>query len=91
LPIHAWSEREVYAAIADAEQKPHWAYGAGMSRLSCCFCIMASRQDLKTAARLKPDLFERYCELERKIGQTMMMPEAGRRRFLDEIVGETRA
>jgi 3'-phosphoadenosine 5'-phosphosulfate sulfotransferase (PAPS reductase)/FAD synthetase len=88
LPIHAWTERQVYAAIAEAGQQPHWAYGAGMSRLSCCFCIMASKADLQTAARLKPELFRRYCELERRIGQTMMMPlESGRRRFLDEIVG----
>ena len=39
LPIHDMLEEEVFASIRDAGQEPHWAYGAGMTRLSCCFCI----------------------------------------------------
>jgi DNA sulfur modification protein DndC len=89
LPIHDWSTEKVFAAIKAAGQTPHWAYQAGMSRLSCCFCIMASKADLATAAALKPALFQRYVATERRLGQTMMMPQGGERRFLDEIVAET--
>lgn len=74
LPIHDWTVEQVFACIAQAGQKPHWAYKAGMTRLSCCFCIMASKADLTTAARLNPDLYRRYVELERSTGQTMLMP-----------------
>lgn len=86
LPIHAWSEAEVFRTIAEAGQSPHPAYAAGMTRLSCCFCIMASQGDLRTAARLRPELFQRYVATERRLGRTMMMPVGGQRRFLDEIV-----
>jgi DNA sulfur modification protein DndC len=87
LPIHHLTEAEVFDAIAAAGQKPHWAYAAGMSRLSCCFCIMANRSDLTTAARLQPELYRRYVETERRLDQTMMMPAGGVRRFLPEITG----
>lgn len=66
----------------------HWAYAAGMRRLSCSFCIMASREDLTTAAGLRPDLLTEYVALERKIGHTFLMPKKGEPpRFLDEVLG----
>lgn len=70
LPIHGMAEREVYAAIRDAGERWHWAYDEGMSRLSCSFCIMANRSDLRTAARLRPGLFAEYVQLEERIGHT---------------------
>ncbi|ARR55356.1 phosphoadenosine phosphosulfate reductase [Rhizorhabdus wittichii DC-6] len=73
LPIHAWTADDVFAAIAAAGQKPHWAYQAGMTRLSCCFCIMSSDADLRTAARLNPALFERYASKEEELGFTLSM------------------
>ena len=54
LPIHGLTRREVFETIAAAGQESHWAYGAGMSRLSCSFCIMSSLADLRCAARLSP-------------------------------------
>jgi len=42
-----------------------------MTRLSCSFCILASRQDLRRAAVLRPDLYKRYASLERKLGHTL--------------------
>lgn len=86
LPIHAMTETQVFATIAAAGQKPHWAYAAGMTRLSCCFCIMASKADLRTAAQLRPALAQRYAETERRLDKTMLMPEKGKRVFLDEIL-----
>lgn len=86
LPIHDLTTEEVFAGIAAAGQEPHWAYKAGMTRLSCCFCIMASRADLRTAAKLNPALYSRYVQKEREIDQTLLMPVGGKRMFLNEIV-----
>lgn len=87
LPIHDWTEEAVFSYIADNAQKPHWAYGAGMSRLSCSFCIMSSDADLKIAAKLRPDLLERYSELEERLGHTFIMPSKSKgKRTLKEIV-----
>lgn len=91
LPIHEKREDWVFATIANAGQKPHWAYAAGMSRLSCCFCIMSNKADLTTAARLNPKLYKRYVELERSTGQVMMMPKKVdgvlKRETLEDITG----
>jgi hypothetical protein len=66
----------------------HWAYVAGMRRLSCSFCIMASREDLARAAGLRPDLFAEYVALERKIRHTFLMPKKSEPpRYLDEVLG----
>ena len=83
LPIHHLTMQEVFAEIQAAGQQPHWAYQAGMTRLSCVFCIMASTQDLRTAAQLKPDLYRRYAELEQRLGFTLSMS----RKTLPEITG----
>ena len=88
LPIHDWSEERVFARIAEAGQKPHWVYAKGMSRCSCSFCIMSSRQDLTTAATLNPALYRTYVELERETGQVMIMPtKKSGRLTLEQITG----
>ncbi len=71
LPIFNLSEREVFRVIRNAGQPPHPAYAMGMSRLSCVFCIMASRGAARAAARLQPALYRRYADLERRIGHTL--------------------
>lgn len=88
LPIHGWLVDEVFREIKAAGQEPHWAYAAGMTRLSCCFCIMASKADLTTAAGLNPQLYARYVGLERSTGQVMMMPSKKHGRLtLEDITG----
>jgi DNA sulfur modification protein DndC len=88
LPIHAWEVQEVFSMIDFVGQQPHWAYAQGMSRLSCCFCIMASKADLTTAARLNPALYRRYVELERSTGQVMLMPSKSQGRMtLEQVTG----
>lgn len=77
-PILEWSIFEVWKAIADAGQKRHWAYDAGMSRLSCCFCIMASKSDQQTAAKLRPELLKEIVALEKETGHTFISPKKGR-------------
>lgn len=86
LPIHDWLIDAVWTEIRCAGQEPHPAYKAGMSRLSCCFCIMASQRDLKTAARLRPDLAQRYIETEERINHTMSMSQTP----LSQIIGDVR-
>ena len=71
LPIFDLSTEDVFRIIGEAGQSPHWAYAAGMSRLSCAFCIMASRADLHTAAQLQPALYARYVALEKRIRHTL--------------------
>ena len=71
LPIHHLSEAQVFETIAAAGQRPHWVYRAGMSRCSCSFCIMASREDLRTAARLRPQLLAEIASPEEEIGHTL--------------------
>jgi len=88
LPIHDQTVDQVFGAIAAAGQVPHWVYGAGMSRFSCCFCIMSNKADLTTAARLNPALFRTYVELERSTGQVMLMPSKTRgRQTLEQVTG----
>ena len=71
LPIFNLSTGDVFRVIREAGQSPHWAYAAGMSRLSCSFCILASRADLCRAAELRPRLYRQYVDLERRIGHTL--------------------
>ena len=71
LPVHGLARAQVFRIIRDAGQSPHWAYAAGMSRLSCSFCILASRADLCRAAELRPRLYRQYVDLERRIGHTL--------------------
>ena len=71
LPIHDLETEEVFGVIRAAGQAPHWAYAAGMSRVSCSFCILASRADLRRAAELRPDLYRKCVDLERRIGHTL--------------------
>lgn len=87
LPIHGLHTLQVFTSIAVAGQDPHWAYQSGMTRLSCSFCIMASRADLKRAAELRPAMYARYCEVERAMDHTFTQPVAGVRRFLPDVTG----
>lgn len=83
LPILDWSLAEVWAAIRAAGQEPHPVYKAGMSRLSCSFCIMASRADLTTAAKLRPCLYRRIVQMEKRLGHTL----SPSRRGLEDVTG----
>lgn len=70
LPIFDLSTPEVFQVIADAGQKPFWAYEKN-ERLSCVFCIMGSLNDLRHGAEKNPALYTKYVALEKKIGHTM--------------------
>ena len=71
LPIFQLTTSQVFEIIKNDGQKPHQAYELGNERLSCVFCIMASKNDLVNGARHNPQLLERYIKLERITGYTM--------------------
>lgn len=86
-PIFKLTTVEVFELIKKAGQAPHWAYFRGMKRLSCMFCIMASKEDLKTAAQIMPEVYKQYCDKEKELNFTFAMPVNGKRKFLPEITG----
>tara|TARA_R110000824_G_scaffold6321_7_gene29291 strand:+ start:716 stop:1519 length:804 start_codon:yes stop_codon:yes gene_type:complete len=67
LPIFDWTEDEVWASIKATGVPYHAAYDAGMPRLSCAFCVLASRSALVLSAQLNPALAQQYVELEERI------------------------
>lgn len=73
LPIFSKSTDQVFKIIHNEGQKAFWTYYEGMSRKSCCFCIMAKKSDLQIAAKLKPELYQKYVDLEIQIGHTLQM------------------
>jgi len=70
LPVHAWHVAEVWARIAEAGTRPHPAYAAGMPRLSCRFCVLASESALIRAAQLDPEGAARRAVMEERMGHT---------------------
>lgn len=70
LPVHEWTLTEVWKRVRDSGVEHHPIYDAGMPRLSCCFCVLASKSALVRAAQLNPDLAWEYAELEDRIGHT---------------------
>ena len=70
-PIHDMSVDEVFSTIHKAGQKPHWAYSEGNARLSCVFCIFGHPIDLANGAKHRPELYQKYLEIERRTGYTM--------------------
>jgi 3'-phosphoadenosine 5'-phosphosulfate sulfotransferase (PAPS reductase)/FAD synthetase len=67
LPIHSWSEEDVWAGIEASGTRTHWAYKY-MPRLSCRFCVLASKSALVTSAKLNPELAQEYADVETEIG-----------------------
>lgn len=68
LPILEWELHQVWARIEEAGTRYHPAYDAGMPRLSCSFCVLASRGALVRAAQLRPALAAEYAAVEVRIG-----------------------
>lgn len=75
LPIHHWKVGEVWDRIKNsrASDLVHPAYGLGMPRLSCVFCIFAPKSALVLAGKHNPALLQEYVELEKKIGHKFRM------------------
>ena len=83
LPVFQLTTEDVFRVIAKAGQSPHPVYSFGLTRCSCSFCIFASRSDLRRAAELRPDLYAKYAQLERRIAHTL----SPTRKYLPELTG----
>lgn len=68
FPIFDWTEDQVWERIRRSGVPHHEAYDLGMSRLSCVFCVFASKADLEIAARHNRELLADYARVERAIG-----------------------
>ena len=71
LPIFDLTTDDVFRVIRNAGQSPHWVYAEGMSRCSCSLCIFSSKSDIRRAAELRPGLYRKYTEIEKRIGHTL--------------------
>jgi len=70
-PIADWTIEQVWDEISDAGQQPHPVYASGNDRLSCVFCIFGSPNDLRNGRQARPDLYQRYIDLEIEVRSTM--------------------
>lgn len=70
LPIHGWTEEQVWETIKASGVRYHEAYGYGLPRLSCCFCVLASRDALLLAGHHNKALLDEYVAVEQRIGHT---------------------
>lgn len=68
LPVHSWTESEIWDAVRASKAPVHPAYTAGLPRASCVFCIYAPEAALRVAGKMHPELLAEYVELERRIG-----------------------
>lgn len=68
FPIFTWTVEQVWERINSRGLEAHPAYALGMRRLSCCFCVLATRQDLVIAGRHNRELLDAYVAVEDRIG-----------------------
>ncbi len=68
LPIHDWSEHEVWDCIRRHGGIAHPAYALGNHRLSCALCVLASLNDLINGAVHNPDTYRELCRIEAVTG-----------------------
>lgn len=86
-PIAHWSLDDVWSEITNAGQWPHPAYGFNgvratlNERLSCCFCVFGSVNDLRNAYRNYPELFAMYEQLEHDTRTTMFHTQSLREKL----------
>lgn len=85
LPIHDVPTEDVIPRIRAAGHEPHYAYALGNERLSCVFCIMASKNDLRNGAKHRPELLAEYIALEQETGYTMHMSRIPLIELVEEV------
>lgn len=70
LPIHDWTETDVWQCIREHGDIAHPAYRLEQpnQRLSCALCVLASLNDLINGAIHNPDTYREYCRIEAVTG-----------------------
>ena len=69
-PIQDMTEVQVWDYIRESGVRHHYAYDAGMPRLSCVFCFFAKKDALMIAAKHNPELLDAYVSVEKETGFT---------------------
>lgn len=75
LPIHGWSDKEVYQYLANHNLPLHPVYDY-LNRFSCRLCIFNTPAQLKAIKKHDPKAFKTISALEEKIGFTMRHNES---------------
>jgi len=70
-PVHGWTERQVWDALARSGIRPHPAYVLGWGRLSCRACIFGSPDQWATLRIVFPSAFQRVAACEAATGKTI--------------------
>lgn len=71
LPVFRWTANDVWRRIHAGGLEYHPAYDlAGVTRLSCTFCVLAGTEQLEAGIAARPDLAARYAEAEKRMGHT---------------------
>lgn len=70
-PVHAWTEKEVWAILERYNVNPHPAYRVGFGRVSCQFCIFGNADQWASAKALSPERFNRIARYESEFGCTL--------------------
>lgn len=70
FPIFDYTTEQVWDRIKASGVEHHSAYDKGMSRLSCCFCVVAKLADLRIAGQENKGLLAEYVQVERAIGHS---------------------
>ena len=70
-PVHDWTERQIWDAIARSRIRPHPAYVLGWGRLSCRACIFGSPAQWATLRLVFPSAFQRVAACEAASGKTI--------------------
>ena len=70
LPIHDWTETDVWDCLQHHGDIAHPAYRLEQpnQRLSCALCVLASLNDLINGAVHNPDTYREYCRIEAVTG-----------------------
>lgn len=85
LPLHPLPVESVWRSISASPiaDLVHPAYELGMPRLSCRFCILASRSALVRSAQLNPELAAEYLAAERETGHMFRLDCS-----MEEVIAE---
>lgn len=70
-PVHAWTEKEVWAIMEHHGIVAHPAYHLGWGRLSCMSCIFGSDRQWASVYKIAPDHIMRIAEYEKEFGLTI--------------------
>lgn len=73
LPIHDWSEVDVWDCIRLHGNVFHEAYHFGNHRLSCACCVLASVGDLLNGAIHNPQTYRELCRIEAVTGYSFRL------------------